>query len=314
MIETDYGKFDNKKWEDICQICFKRKYDDECYFEILATPGDYGIEGFTRTGKAFQCYCPDKEYSAKELYEKQRDKITKDLKKLKKYETQIKKKIGKTKITRWYFVTPSYTKNEIVDHCTKMMLEVKKWNLSIINNNDFEVVLYDVQSLLPFFHIALSGSTQKFRIGAQKDAIDLQKIFSYKDTDGFLVVNAKRKHTKRIVQHGISENQVDSLTDKTIRHFLIGKDILEKWEKVLPLEYEKFRELIEKETEEIEDRSLFPSSDFNRDYREVKNEIANLINENFASLESVMRKDLTNYVIADWLLRCPLNFVEERNK
>ncbi len=65
MIDTEYGKFDGDKWEKICQICFKRKYEEDCYIEIIASPGDFGIEGFTRTGKAFQCYCPDFNYPEK---------------------------------------------------------------------------------------------------------------------------------------------------------------------------------------------------------------------------------------------------------
>lgn len=60
------------------------KYEVEGYQEMSAhTDGDLGIEGFTRTGVVFQCYCPDEEYDSTKLYEHQRDKITKDLGKLK---------------------------------------------------------------------------------------------------------------------------------------------------------------------------------------------------------------------------------------
>ena len=100
MIKTEYGTFDGDKWESISQICFKQNFREESYQEVKATPGDYGIEGFTRTGKVFQCYCPDESYSSAELYEKHRDKITTDLKKLKTYENQLKGFLGDIKSTQ----------------------------------------------------------------------------------------------------------------------------------------------------------------------------------------------------------------------
>jgi len=115
MIKTEYGKFDGDKWEKLCQICFHLNYKNEGYQEVKATPGDFGIEGFTKQGKVFQCYCPDEQYSTNELYIKHRDKITKDLKKLQRYEKQLKKYLGNVKIKIWYFVTPLYGKNKIIE-------------------------------------------------------------------------------------------------------------------------------------------------------------------------------------------------------
>jgi len=98
MLVTEYGNFDGNSWENTCQKIFKRKYGDDNYQEMPASPGDYGIEGVIKnTGIAIQCYCPDKNYTQKELYEKQRDKITKDLNKFKEYESHIEARIGEKK-------------------------------------------------------------------------------------------------------------------------------------------------------------------------------------------------------------------------
>ena len=60
MYQRKYGDFEGDSWEDFCQQCLKIRYRDEKYQEIPAHfGGDMGIEGFTRTGKVFQCYCPD---------------------------------------------------------------------------------------------------------------------------------------------------------------------------------------------------------------------------------------------------------------
>lgn len=68
MIQTDFGTFDGTSWERLCQLAFKLKYGPS-YQRMPASPGDYGIEGWTTDGLAFQCYCPERHYTQDELYE-----------------------------------------------------------------------------------------------------------------------------------------------------------------------------------------------------------------------------------------------------
>ena len=82
MIKGKYGNYDGNHWEEVCQQCMKIKYQKDGYQELPACQGDLGIEGFTRNGTVIQCYCPDEDYAPKEMYEKQRDKVTTDLQKL----------------------------------------------------------------------------------------------------------------------------------------------------------------------------------------------------------------------------------------
>ncbi|CAH8713376.1 hypothetical protein M5W83_26740 [Paenibacillus thiaminolyticus] len=59
------------------------KFQDEHFTEIPAVHGgDAGIEGFTRLGRVYQCYCPEREYSDDELYDHLRNKMTRDINKL----------------------------------------------------------------------------------------------------------------------------------------------------------------------------------------------------------------------------------------
>lgn len=54
MFNTKFGPFNGSTWESLCQQVFKRKYQAECYQQMPASPGDYGIEGYTSdTGWAF---------------------------------------------------------------------------------------------------------------------------------------------------------------------------------------------------------------------------------------------------------------------
>lgn len=143
MVTTPFGPFDGPSWERLCQQVFKKKFAGDGYQHIVASPGDFGLEGFTtKTGCGFQCYCPDKEYPGKELHTKQRDKITRDLKKLQTYEAELKALLGATKLRRWCFVTPSIARNDLLAHARAKEAEVRGWGLSILAA-DFEVLLHD---------------------------------------------------------------------------------------------------------------------------------------------------------------------------
>ncbi len=308
MLKTEYGLFDGDKWEQVCQICFKQKFEKETYFEIKATPGDYGIEGFTRSGKVFQCYCPDENYTRDELYEKQRDKITDDLKKLKKYESQLKRFLGETLISNWYFVTPEYSRNDIVAHCTKKRDEIKSLNLTIIDNENFEVIPWDIDNLKPFITTALGVTQHKVDIIPGESTTDDEKL-KWKDSQISLVENAQRKHRLRFSEDSTEvSKRVDKLTDTSVKHFLDGTLILKYWENDYPEDYEKFVRLISIIEEEVKETCYFPTEDNNERLKEFKTKLYEKLSVNFPYLEETMISNLVNRVIADWILRCPIDF------
>lgn len=308
MIKTEYGNFDGDRWEKISQICFKRRYENEAYFEIIASPGDYGIEGFTRTGKAFQCYCPDEHYTQNVLYDKQRDKITTDLKKLKIHEKALTKKLGGTLISKWYFVSPSYSKNDIVDHCTNKRDEVKKWGLSIIDNNTFEVIPVDIDFLKPEIHQILKASSKKIDITPSAPTSINEKL-KWKGKEITLIKNAQRKHKLRFATSNSNvDKKVDDLTEKSVSHFLEGNNILKKWQSDYPDDYEKFIEIVDQVEEQVIEECMFPSVDNNALYKDFSVLLIAKIKESFPFLEQTMIQNLCNQVMADWILRCPINF------
>ncbi len=143
MYLTKYGLFDGNSWEALFQLIYKTKHRTDGYQEMPPSPGDFGIEGYVgKTGITFQCYCPDNNYDQEELYEKQRDKITKDLGKLKAYQEEIKARLGEAVIEQWIFITPEVNRNKLLKHAKSKQAEVRNWNLSILSQN-FTILLHD---------------------------------------------------------------------------------------------------------------------------------------------------------------------------
>ncbi|MCA2412799.1 hypothetical protein [Vibrio chemaguriensis] len=142
MIHTDVGLLDGDRWERLIQSVFKKRYDT--YQDMVASPGDLGIEGFVLDeGIMIQCYCPDEEYSAGILHEKQRDKMTTDIGKLAKNEEALIKHIGDCKISQWLFITPRIGKHDIHAHARKQEAKVKEQGLAFIAD-DFQVLVKDL--------------------------------------------------------------------------------------------------------------------------------------------------------------------------
>ena len=224
MYSTKFGPFEGDSWESLMQICFRLKYETEHYQPVPASSGDCGIEGFTKQGKVFQCYCPGNNLDSKVLYEKQRDKITRDLGKLSIYEARVKAFLGDVKIKEWIFVTPEYRMNDIILHCNTKKEEIKALNMSIIDDN-FEIVIHDIDNFIKEIPLALQGDGKKLYIGT--DPIDDSSITQWRDQSIDLAANAVRKHNKRF-KEGTSglDTKVNNLTEATIESFLDRDAIL----------------------------------------------------------------------------------------
>lgn len=307
MFTTNIGPFDGDGWESLMQICFRLKYESEHYQQTPASPGDYGIEGFTETGKVFQCYCPDYDMKSNELYEKQRDKITKDLKKIERNGNDLKRFLGDRKIKEWIFVTPEYRMNELVAHCKQKCDELRQLGLDILDN-DFKIVIHDLNNFSREIPIALDTSDKKLFIKA--DHHNANAITQWKDEQISLSDNALRKHTKRFTSGGINvDDKANSLTESTIRDFLNGESILRKWQQLHPEAYDKFLILFSELEKDVSQKCMFPTNDNNKMYDELKQMVSDKIqNSFFKYLDAITISQLTDRCMAYWLLRCPLDF------
>lgn len=306
MYATKCGPFNGDSWEDLIQICLRLKYESEQYQSIPASPGDFGIEGFTKTGKVFQCYCPDNNITSSTLYEKQRDKITKDINKLSLYKDRLGQIFGGTKIKEWIFVTPEYRMNELVIHCNKKVEEIKLLNLPIIDD-DFQIIIHDIGNFTKEIPIALNGSGQKLMINPKVS--DSSNMTSWKEQENELVGNAIKKHTKRFPDNatGVTK-KVNELTENTIKSYFDRESILSRWRSLHPQDYDKFLILVSQVEETVRERCMFPSDDNNALYRSLRSLVEEKLRDNFTYLDDTTITNLTNGVVADWLLRCPLDF------
>lgn len=307
MYKTEYGNFNGTTWEEFCQICFKKKYESDGYQEMPAWQGDLGIEGFTRTGVLFQCYCPDEEYAPDDLYVKQRDKITKDLNKLVTNEPELKGYLKNIKVKQWIFVTPGYKKKDIVKHCQDKAEEYRNLKLSILDD-DFDVLIYDIDFFATEIPLVLDYKKQKIEINPLTKKSD-KEIADWKNKEISLVENAVRKHGQRILESVSNRDlKINTLTQHSIENFLNGNITIKIMREKFPQDYEKFVRVVSLFEKKVTEMCITNTSDNNTLYKQIESELKGKLKEAFSYIDQITIDKLTEQVLADWILRCPINF------
>ncbi len=307
MYQTKFGQFDGDSWEGLCQICLKQKFLDEGYQEIKASPGDLGIDGFTRTGRAFQCYCPDFNYRADDLYEKQRDKITKDLAKLETYQSELQDYLGEVKIKQWYFTSPESRKKEIVRHCKEKAEEYRKKGLPHLHA-EFDVLFIDIDYFAKELPTALVQMGSKLELTCQ-DPVTHTEIAAWKKDQSSLVNNALRKHRARFREHTATVDlSVQNLTTNSVKDYLEGDQKLRNWEELHQARYERYQSILAHAQKRAEEKCQFPTHDCNRLLEDIRSELLTRLDSDFPEMDSLTLENLADYAIAKWILECPIDF------
>lgn len=305
MYPTEFGRFDGRSWERLCQKVFKRKYVSEIYQPMPASPGDFGIEGFTRkTGLAFQCYCPDSHVTSSELYENQRDKMTSDLPKLRTYQEELAKRLGETKIKQWIFVTPECNRNKLLKHAEVKRKEVVGWGLSIIDE-DFKVVIHDVDFYRDdFVHICgVGGSPIALTGPAEEKLAPIPHAPEY-------IENIKRKSKARLsAAVAVDVKKIDALISETAKKWLDGNDYFLKMSQDHPDIYQDVNDAYSLFDELVKERQASWVGDPGSLYISIRKEFSTLIDKHVPHVSAVDRAKIAEFVMARWLAICTVDFV-----
>ena len=307
MFNTKFGPFNGSTWEGLCQQVFKHKYKADSYQQMPASPGDYGIEGYTvNTGWAFQCYCPEKHYERRELYEKQRDKITIDLRKLKDYQSDLQARLGTTKISRWVFVTPEIDQNALLKHARTKEIEVRGWNLPTLAN-DFTVLLHDGDDYIIEINAVRSASGEAliFDDAAPVLAALTGATEKYEQ-------NVERKSRNRLAGKSMTkefQERVQQLSQATIESFLEADGYLRRISSTSPTTYLKLVRLVNEYEREVIEKSATWSGTAEELTSQVRDGLVALVYAELGPLfDMTNSRKVARLMTARWLAVCELDY------
>ncbi|MGO4802233.1 hypothetical protein ACEN2T_23445 [Pseudomonas sp. W22_MBD1_FP4] len=302
MIITPMGPFNGTTWEATLQLVLKAKFGADGYQHVPATPGDFGIEGFTKhTGLAFQCYCPDTHYERKELNKKQQDKITKDLKKLKDNQTSLVGILGGTKIKDWYFITPEIAHNALLTHAQKKQDEVRAWGLPHLDEN-FTVLVQDIGFYTQEINQHRITAGLPISIGHDK-----QSIPKVNSSPTAYDENLQRKTQLRMADKGERANS--ALLSITKSSFLDHDSFFQTLYEKAPQTYFQVAKTLNGFEENVDEWSLTASGHPDDLVKMVKERLsARLMDDEQLLIDVTLTDDIVRRTVARWLAVCQLDF------
>ena len=305
------SKLDGDSWEELCNSCYRMRYQEQHFTEIPATyKGDAGIEGFTRTGVVNQCYYPEKDYSDDELYNHQRNKMTTDINKLLSNGGKLNK-LGVPTIKEWHYVIPFYKDSRIVQHAETKKREV----LEKKNNNpaqyayiddDFSIIIKVAEDFKMEITRIIRNNLTDVKLNL---AIRNAEIPNWEDCDSDKTSNIIRK-VKAIRGADDDDEDLNMIVDFYIKAYIKGMEIFrvlrvsyaEVFEDIHGLE-QSYKKQVAIQTRMNTQRSV-NSSLFNEILSDFENKLVETCK--YLPIESII--ELKTDIVSMWLADCTMQF------
>lgn len=315
MFQSRFGLFDGGSWELLLQRILKERHGADGYFEMPASPGDFGIEGYVASGKAFQCYCPDKHYNPDKLYIKQRNKITEDIGKLKTNEAELASRLGDTLIKYWCFVTPEISDNKLLKHAKRKEVEARNWNLSILSP-DFRIDLHTADHYETEIHSFQAMEGKALHIpGITLDLpfFDTESI-NYEENilrKSIARVAAGFRNVELDMDNVAHKLKVERLYSSTLDSFLRYSRFHDNLNKASPLVYQKVKRILSVFHLHVAEWSDTLNASPDVLTEKIRGELTNLlIHEISPSIDYALASQIVVNEISYWLGACQLDYSE----
>ncbi|WP_157955305.1 hypothetical protein [Streptomyces noursei] len=292
--------YSGDEWEQYCLLLARRHYGADQVQEVPARHGgDLGIEAFTFCGRAFQCYAPVEPLSTSERYEKQRDKLSTDLRKLSTKQKDLQRLLGGVKINTYIFLVPIFDSAQLVQHASAKSEEVRSKSLPFITD-DFKVT------------VATDASYAKERSEILERATSLIDVIPTPpgEVDSWMAGNSQLAEMAlgKLAKLKLSPGSSRTYLEQLVNQFLDSENALarlrekypDQWEAATGSKVRKERKLVL----EYPPGSTNSAADVTTIVRSLKEELARQV----PALDDSFIDTMSWGSIADWLMRCPLDF------
>jgi hypothetical protein len=295
-------------WQQLIVSLLKIRYALGEFIEIPdKVRGDCGIEGFVRDGKAFQCYAAEEPLSVGELTTKQKNKITKDLGKLRSNSDKLISILGATKLSRWILIVPRWEDKDLHSHAESKASEIRAASLPYIANDFAPAIVTSDDFVVERQKLVVAGK-DSLRIIISD--VDPGQCADWADQNDNLIGNLDRK-ALAICKGNIARAR--KLRDEFVRHYLQGYNALDRLRSLYPDLYEMALRIKSDKENFLAAESAIPDSLPPQKMMEVLEAFKAELAKAMPGMSDYSRKQLVYEAVSDWLLRCPLDFPTEDN-
>jgi hypothetical protein len=295
-------EWDGRQWQDYCLRLLRVRHANHQLQEVPDRhKGDLGIEAFTHEGTLYQCYAAQEPLSVQDRYEKQRDKLTEDIGKLKSNELELARLLGQVRVTRYVFMVPRYDSRHLIAHAQTKATEVRSWGLPFID----EVFTITVET-------DDSYSAERDQVFSIPDPLlnvqpaSPEETTAWGDDHPDLLDDARDK----LVGIGLKGSSLTTYLDTLVGAFLSGENALDSLRSKFPDSWEAVRRTVSGRERTLALDYPSGSAEAPGDVRGIAASLADLIRQAAPPLPAEVAHDLAWATVADWILRCPLDFEE----
>lgn len=292
------------EWQEHVTLLLKRHYGPGEYVEVPdRDKGDGGLEGYARCGHLYQCYAAEEPLSLAELTKKQKNKVTDDLRKFRNNSKLLGKLLGSVRISRWILMVPHFDSKDLVAHANKKAEEIRNANLPYVAA-DFAVQI-ETERCFAVERQHLMG------VGLAKADISIEPandghVEAWTSQNPTELSTLDRKIAKLPTLRQPSARA--KFRHQMIRHYLDGQNALAKLKDSYPEQYEQVVEAKNHREQFLATETLLsedsPSELIQRELQRFRQTVSSDV----PGISSQIADRLMYEAVADWLIRCPLEF------
>lgn len=290
-------------WQELIVRLLKMRYTVGQFVEVPDTVhGDCGIEGFSRDGTAFQCYAPEEPLSVRERTKKQKAKVAGDLRKLIQNAPTLARLLGDTVLRRWVLIVPRWEDKELHAYADEQARQVRAAQLPFISA-DFAASIATAADFTVERQKLVTTRIPTLRIPLEEVRPD--ECDDWAQANDELIQNLDRKSLAICHSNAVHARK---LRDEFVRQYLRGKNALDKLRNEYPQVYEVAHTVKQDREAFLASESLIPDSLPPQKLRETLNRLEEQLRGGLPGIDQLTVDQLIHEAVADWLLRCPLDF------
>lgn len=289
------------EWQDLCTRVLRMHHGTD----LVVVPdkgGDHGLEAYTLNGHLFQCYSPEEPLVTQKRYEKQRDKTTEDVGKFINNSNKLKKLFGQhVKINRWIIMCPYIDSKDLAAHCAAQTKRVREASLGYADPG-IHVICQTMEDYEFSYKKVVNAQLARMHLPplAEPD-------YSSVDSAG---VDKMRKKLGKV--HGLRD---ESRRNDYVQRLLYSHLNSQEFRAYIKDHYTEIHALLESELDDLEQRLVM---EFVLDESPAATQLQKVLFETEKRVRTCApdtasgdSRTLAQGQVAEWLMRCPLDFYED---
>lgn len=262
--------------------------------------GDAGLEFFTLDGCLYQCYAPEEVADVRKAASGMKAKASRDLKKLEKNKTVIASLLQSIKAKRWILLCPFLDDKQVIVFVRKLAEKLKLEQLEFLAE-DFEALVHSQEDFTAEIKVLRLRSLGPLVKAPAPTPDDVQAA-----SEGILGLRLREKLQRAFPAE--SSEQRHNRIDAYIRSLLARDNTLEALRVDHPILWERSKCCLDTEERRLVALGALqaqPTAQLAESLQRIEQSLKQDLPED---LSAAKLTEISLGTVADWLIRCPLDF------